>query len=387
MPFPRAPLTALALVLGLVWAPASQAASTIVLEAPNGLTTLAITAAPGGGFALVGQELVPYTSEGVGGTDGRLHIYRYEGDGKQRWKRTIDRRGPQIAKAITYGPGEVLYVAGLDGSALSKDGYQSMLAAFGPRGNVIEDRTFGKPFPVEDFLTGVAMAPSGDLVAAGRVKMTPEGSSDMEVMGLTTSGQVRWNALTKNGSKESYPVVSSGPTGIFVAGTFENRRVFVSRIDDATGSVNSFASFSTERRCAVAQMLTLSDGGVVLGINLSHGNNAARLVRVGGNGSVMWDVKVPGQSVIADMTLMPNGLVVVAGTSDDPQTLASGAWLKAYDEGGNLIGEILPDTTSETHAGGVTRDGADGVFFAYSPTDESIPAKPSPIIVERIRVD
>lgn len=115
---PRFRLTlAFALLLGA--APAALAAP-IVLEAPNGLATLAITGAPGGGFALVAQELVPY----AGGTDPRIHIYRYEDNGRERWSRVIDRKGPQIAKAMTYGPGEILYVAGLDGSQLTANGYQ-----------------------------------------------------------------------------------------------------------------------------------------------------------------------------------------------------------------------------------------------------------------------
>lgn len=375
----RLPL-ALALMLGA--APAAWAAP-IVLEAPNTLTTLTITGAPGGGFALVAQELVPY----AGGTDPRLHVFRYEDDGSRRWVRVIDRKGPQIAKAMTYGPGEILYVAGLDGSELTANGYQSMLTGIGPRGDVVTDVVFGDPAPVEDFLSGLALAGGGDLIAAGRNKPTPEGTADLQVMRLTTDGDVLWSDTLKNAAKESYPVTASNREGVFVAGSFENRTVYVKRIDEATQSLEDFASFTAPRRCAVAQITMLPDGGVVLGINLSGGKNEARLVRLSSSGDVVWDEAITGEATIADLTLLRSGIVVVAGTSDDPDTLETSAWLRAFDDSGAEIGEILPETAGQTRAGGVTLDQEGGVYFAYSPVDESIPAQPVPVIVERIRVE
>ncbi len=377
----RLPATAIALVLGLAASPAL--AAPIVLEAPNGLSTLAITGAPGGGFALVAQELVPY----AGGTDPRIHVYRFEDNGKQRWTRVIDRVGPQIAKAITYGPGEILYVAGLDGSELTAMGYQSMLVGIGPRGEVDTDAVFGDPAPVEDFLSGIALAGGGDLIGAGRHKATPEGTADLEVMRLTTDGTVLWSDKLKNAAKESYPVVSSSQNGTYIAGSFENRTVYVKRVNEAGQTIEDFASFTAPRRCAVAQMTVLPDGGVVLGINLSGGKNQARIVRIGANGKIVWDKAIDGEATIADLTLLRSGVVVVAGTSDDPDTLETGAWLRAFDESGSQIGEILPETQGETRAGGVTLDQDGGVYFAYSPIDESIPAQPVPVIVERIRVE
>ncbi|MFT3808827.1 MAG: hypothetical protein QM698_02815 [Micropepsaceae bacterium] len=378
----RVPLKALALSLAVGAAPAALAAP-IVLEAPNGLSTLAITGAPGGGFAIVAQELVPY----AGGTDPRIHVYRYEDNGKQRWSRVIDRVGPQIAKAITYGPGEILYIAGLDGSELTAMGYQSMLVGIGPRGDIDTDQVFGDPAPVEDFLSGVALAGGGDLIAAGRNKATPEGTADLEVMRVTTDGTVLWSDKLKNAAKESYPVVSSSRDGVYVAGSFENRTVYVKRVNEAGQTIEDFASFTAPRRCAVAQMTVLPDGGVVLGINLSGGKNQARIVRIGANGKIVWDKAIDGEATIADLTLLRSGVVVIAGTSDDPDTLATGAWLRAFDESGSQIGEILPETQGETRAGGVTLDQDGGVYFAYSPIDESIPAQPVPVIVERIRVE
>jgi hypothetical protein len=375
----RLPLV-LALMLGA--APAAMAAP-IVLEAKNTLTTLTITGAPGGGFALVAQELVPYK----GGTDPRLHVFRYEDNGSRRWERVIDRRGPQIAKAMTYGPGEILYVAGLDGSELTANGYQSMLTGIGPQGDVVTDAVFGDEAPVEDFLSGLALAGGGDLIAAGRRKPTPEGTADLQVMRLTTDGDVLWSDTLKNAAKESYPVTASNQNGVYVAGSFENRTVYVKKINEASQSLEDFASFTAPRRCAVAQITMLPDGGVVLGINLTGGKNEARLVRLGADGDVVWDKELEGEATIADLTLLRSGVVVVAGTSDDPDTLESSAWLRAFDESGDAIGEILPETAGETRAGGVTLDQDGGVYFAYSPIDESIPAKPVPIIVERIRVE
>lgn len=376
----RAPLAALAIALSASVAfPAF--AETITIDTKNGLSTLAITAAPGGGFALVAQELLSFD----GGTDPRVRVYRYEGNGKLRWERVIERRGPQIAKAITYGHGEILYVAGLDGSQLTANSYQSMLVAIGSGGEVIEDRVFGEPAPVEDFLSGVALAPGGDLYVSGRIKRTPEGTADMQVAQIHTDGTVVWDDFTKNAAKESYPMVVTGASGSFVIGTYENRKVFISRIDGA--SLSSFASFTTPRRCAVAQASTLPDGGLIIAVNLSGGNNEARLVRISGGGQVVWDVKIPGNAVVADITRLANGTIVVAGSSDDSEGLNTSAWLKAYDESGTMIGEILPETPGETRAGGVTGDQQGGVYFAYSPIDESIPARPVPIIVERIRVE
>lgn len=378
----RVPLAAFAFAFALGAAPAALAAP-IVLDAPHGLATLAITGAPGGGFALVAQELVPYP----GGTDPRLHIYRYDDNGRERWTRVIDRKGPQIAKAITYGPGEILYVAGLDGSQLTANGYQSMLVGIGPSGGIETDEVFGEPAPVEDFLTGLALAGGGDLIAAGRNKPTPEGTADLEIMRLTTDGTVLWSAKLKNAAKESYPVVASSRDGVFVAGTFENRTVYVKKVNDAAQGFDNFASFTAPRRCAVAQMTVLPDGGVVMGLNLSGGRNEARLVRLSASGSVVWDKAIKGEAVIADLTLLRSGIVVVAGTSDDPKTLATGAWLRAFDDSGVQIGEILPENDGETRAGGVTLDQDGGVYFAYSPIDESIPARQVPVIVERIRVE
>ena len=378
----RLPLTALAFALALGAAPVTQAAP-IVLEVPHGLVTAAITGAPGGGFALVAKELVPY----AGGTDARIHVYRYEDNGRRRWTRVIDRAGPQLAKAITYGPGEILHIAGLDGSQLTANGYQSMLVGIGPQGAVQTDEVFGQAAPVEDYLTGIALASGGDLIGAGRRKATPEGTADLEVMRLTMDGRVIWSDFLRDGAKESDPVVASNRDGIFVAGTFENRTVYVKRVDEAGERIANFASFTAPRRCSVAQMTVLPQGGMVLGVNLSGGKNEARLVMISPTGSVLWDKAIKGQATIADLTLLRSGVIVVAGTSDHPDTLETNAWLRAYDESGNEIGEILPETSGQTRAGGVTLDQEGGVYFAYSPVDESIPARPVPVLVERIRVD
>jgi hypothetical protein len=383
MPIKRAQLSAYVLSLALGASTPAMAGEAITLQAPNSMYTLALTGAPGGGFALAAQELVPYR----GGTDPKVHIYRYEANGKLRWERIIDRHGPQIVKAITYGPGEILYVAGLDGSELTSNSYQKMFMAFGPRGEVLEDKVFGEPAPVEDFITGLGLLANGNLIAVGRRKDDPLRDASMQVLELNTAGDVLTSDIVKSAAHESYPVVAAGLAGTFVAGTYENRRVFVSRVEPGSGKVSSFASFTMPRRCAVAQMTTTPDGGVVIGVNLSGGNNEARLVRISGGGSVMWDVQVAGNTVISDLTRMPDGLIVVAGTSDAPRTLETSAWLRAFSEGGKLIGEIQPDYQGETRAGGVTVDGRDGVFFSYSPVDESIPARPEPVIVERIRVE
>ena len=383
MPINRAPLSVCVFALLLGAAMPAAATEAITLEAPNGLSTLAITGAPGGGFALAAQELVPY----AGGTDPRVHIFRYEANGKLRWERVVDRHGPQIVKAITYGPGETLYLGGLDGSELTDNSYQKMFMAFGPRGEVLEDKVFGDSAPVEDFLSGLALLSNGNLLGVGRYKDDPQHDADMQVLELTTGGDVVWSAKVPDAAHESYPVVATGMAGTFVAGTYENRKVFVSRVDLNAQKVSTFASFTMPRRCAVAQMTVLQDGGLAIAVNLSGGNNEARLVRLSSSGSVMWDVSVTGNTVIADITRMPDGLIVVAGTSDTAKTLETYGWLRAYNDSGEVVGEIKPDYAGETRAGGVTVDGKDGVFFSYTPVDESIPARPEPVIVERIRVE
>jgi hypothetical protein len=383
MPICRAPLAACAVALALGAATPALAAEAITLQAPNGLYTLALTGAPGGGFAIATQELVPYP----GGTDPRVRVFRYEANGRLRWERVIDRHGPQIAHAITYGPGEILYVAGLDGSELTANSYQKSFIAFGPRGDVLEDKVMGDPAPVEDFFTGLGLLANGNLIAAGRWKDDPLRDAQLQVMELTTAGDVVWSDRVPAAGKESYPLVAAGKAGTFVAGTYENRRLYVKRVDLVNQRLVDFATFSTPLRCAVAQLAVLPDGGLVIGVNLSGGAVEARLVRLNASGSVVWDVKIPGHNtVISDLTRMPDGMIVVAGTSDDAKTLDAGAWLRAYDERGAAVGQITPERQGETRAGGVTVDGTDGVFFSYTPVDESIPARPQPVIVERIRV-
>lgn len=382
MPSLRAPLAALAFALSLSAVPPALAAASITLEAPNGLSVLALTAAPGGGFAMVAQELVPYN----GGTDGRLHVFRYDSDGNERWKRVIDRKGPQIAKAITYGPGEVLYIGGLDGSQITDNGYQSMVTAIGPSGEIITDTVFGEPFPVEDWISGIALAADGNLIAAQRYKPYPDKDADMKVVEVSPTGDVGWSVVVKQAANESYPMVATNAAGTFVAGTYENRRVFVSRVDEVGHKLDNFASFTTTKRCGVAQILALPDGGLVLAINLTGGETESEVVRLDSTGGVKWRTKMTGETSLADLTRLSDGMVVIAGTSDDPDTLETHAWLRAVDDTGLVVGEIAPDTQEETRAGGITRDGNDGVFFAYTMVDESIPAQPEPIIVERIRV-
>ena len=57
------------------------------------------------------------------------------------------------------------------------------------------------------------------------------------------------------------------------------------------------------------------------------------------SGNVVWDKAIDGEATIADLTLLRSGVVVVAGTSDDPTTLETGAWLRAFDDSGAQIGE------------------------------------------------
>lgn len=369
------------LVAGFAGLTAAEARP-IVLDAERGLTIQKMAGDSAGGFVIVGEELVPY----AGGVAPRLHVYGFTSSGRQRWTHEIRRVGALLVKTIAFDGVGKTYISGLDGSDVANYGYQSMLEIISPGGNLEAENLFGDPFPAEVFVTSLLPLPGGDLLAAIRAKEDPETDADLVVAQITARGERLWQYRLTKAAHESFPVMAESAGGIAVAGTFEDRRVFLYRVDMATQSLVEITTFAIPKRGLVQQMLALPDGGFLLAINMNGGDNDARVVRVSATGEVGLVTDIPGNSSIAAMALTPKGLAV-AGTTDDPGTFATGAWVRIIGEDGEVIGEIRPDTTEETRAGGLASTGDAGLFFAYTVLNRAIPAVPTTVQIERIRID
>ena len=174
-------------------------------------------------------------------------------------------------------------------------------------------------------------------------------------------------------------------SGSFVVGTFENRRVFVPHRQDGRHA-QQLRRLQLNAAALRGQATTLPDGGLVIGVNLSQGENEARLVRIGGGGEVIMGTS----RSLAIRRSRRSGRCCraassVAGTNGDPDALTAQVWLKAYDPRTGKDRRNPPRDRQPDPRQSVTLDHDGGVYFALFAGGPTDPGAPVPVIMERIR--
>lgn len=385
--------------------PVKAAEEPVVLLADNTLIYQTIAAMPDGGFVIVAQELVAHDV----GVDPVLHIFRADRMGRRIWNHVDRRPGVQMALASAVDRAGDVFIGGLDGSEIpTRGGLAQLLLAFDPSGRVTVDELIGGAN--EDTISGIVPLSNGDMLTAGKFKAfaeegKPVRDADVLIQQITPSGRVIWSADMRGRGQESYPGLAAGADGGFYVSTItESRQLFLSSIDLTGERVDDLGSVALPRRGQIVKMLALADGGFLVGVNLGDsGATGALAIKLDSGGNQVWRKTMDGNTLIAGMTTLPSGNIVISGTTDTREGLMTEAWVRAYDLDGNETWSgsprrpvdtqygtnepVGPDFKFETRAGGVASDGAGGIFFSYMPLSRSIPSPVLPLVVEHMQVE
>ncbi len=207
-----------------------------------------------GNIVVVGQFSGPSTNlgggqhAGAGGLD--VFVAKYSPTGAYLWSKTFGTTGEESASAVAIDDEGAIFVAGyfrgastnLGGGSLANAGTanasDAFVAKYSSTGQHLWSSRFGGQ-PDGDFATGIAVDPSGDVIAAG-VFVGPDvdfgggalsstwGGSDTFVVKLAGSdGTNIWAKNVKNGGyDQAKGVAVDGSGNVFVVGEFNGNADF-----------------------------------------------------------------------------------------------------------------------------------------------------------------
>ena len=252
----------------------------------------AMTALPGGGFALAGEA----TPTSGGATDAWLAVT--DASGNFTWQAGFGGVGAESARALRRLDDGGFVIAGDIGSkgAGGQDGWVVRTDATGKQ---TWDTTWGGK--AGDGFRGITVLPSGKLVAVGKTLSAGAGQGDAWMVGLSGSGAVLWEKTYGTTGDDEATAVATTLDGGFIAvgwvappnGTLVQTDMWVQRAT-ATGKVVWQKNFATKADDRAWAVLALSDGGFAVlgetGESKTYGNQTDFwLLRLDADGKLLWD--------------------------------------------------------------------------------------------------
>ena len=154
------------------------------------------------------------SSFGAGNAD--VWVMRLSPDGDVKWQRAYGGPNDDEAYAVALTSGGNIVVSGYTSSFGAGD-WDAWILRLDGNGSVIWQKTYGGE--KSDEANAVAISPNGDIITAGSTSSFGAGDSDLWVLRLSGTGNVKW-AKAYGGKKDDYAnAVALTPSGdIIVAG-------------------------------------------------------------------------------------------------------------------------------------------------------------------------
>ncbi len=303
----------------------------------------------------------------------------------------------EAGRAIALAPGtgtayEIVAAGGLyTGTPTGADAW---LVRYAPDGTTVWSLALDGGFGLEDTFNAVAVAPSGDIYAAGRVEVAP-GDFDAWIVRFNAAGTPIGQAVYSAAfmvAEEALAIAVDAASEVYVAGYVtvpgSGRNAWVSRYaaDLATTpwsrSVNGAIS-STDYYAGIA--VDPATGAVyVAGVTANPFTYTDILVKRydATTGDDLWTRTIDGgegdHDLAAACALAPGGDLVVAGAVDRPTFSFTDGWLARFAPDGSTRWEVVRGTQNPyvDEALGVTVD-ATGVIRATGVVRGVVSANPT----------
>lgn len=241
-----------------------------------------------------GSYLAGYTKGSIDGVtanagDKDAFLARLDRNGSVLWIRQFGGPGEDKALAVTASAGAV-YVAGVTSAAMpsgtSAGGTDGWIAAFTPDGTRSWLKQVGTAG--DDLISGVAVSPSGIVLATGTFGDGSDGGKDAVVFAFSSDGRVRWQREIGTADDDAGVAIAS-PTedNIVVVGHTKgrldtpvgDRDIFAATLDKQ-GKVQSLRQFGTVYNDGAdayseSNLFMTIDGATIWASGVTYGNTTA----------------------------------------------------------------------------------------------------------------
>lgn len=291
----------------------------------------AIAVAPSGAVIVVGRS--NYFS--------RQTVVKYDANGAELWAFQYGAAGSNEGRAVLVDSNGDIFVGGQDGGSSGTG--DMCVRKLDPNGAIVWTATYNGIANGFDFAYAIALAPNGDIVAAGNTN----GSTDLALMRVSPSGTVLWArevGASANGSENAFSVAVDSAGTAYAAGQLTTGSTGTDQALVAYDSAGNHLWTRTRDGSAHA-----ADAFLKVAIDpLGRAIAAGRLTETGAGanfsvvmytpaGTIAWSREWGGA---ANLDELPRGLVLdslgnvyVAGSSPLSSTIFEGRVI-AYDANG-----------------------------------------------------
>lgn len=253
---------------------------TRTFESPGDARGTGLVPAPGGGYTILGDQMVD--------EDRDVLVFRTDGTDGVRWERTYGGDGSDVASDIAAAAGGVVVTGTTDSTGA--DGTDIYLLGLDAQGQIEYRRTFGGSD--DDFGSAVTRTRDGGVVLAGATRSFAErpGDRDMWLIRTDADGVEQWSR-TYGGprSESSAAIVQSKRGGYTIAG--DTYSYGAGRFDawvvrtDADGAVEWTRTVGGSEQDTTRGLVETANGGYVV---------AGATEEVGGGSDDAWLFRLAG---------------------------------------------------------------------------------------------
>lgn len=306
-----------------------------------------ITKTGDGGYVLAGST----TSFGAGLSD--FWLAKTDSSGTMNWNRTYGGAGDDIATAIIQ-VGDGFAILGMT-SSFGADGFDYWLIKVNSNGNMFWNKTYGGV--ANDFGTSVIQTNDDGYALIGWTNSFGAGGEDLWLVKTDSSGNMIWNkTYGSNYNDEAHDLVQTGDGGYLIAGD----TAFASGNEDAwlvkvgsNGSMLWNHTFGGPALDTFLSLVQLKDGSIALsGYTSSYGSgsNDAWLVKTDSTGTLQWNKTYGGPNDEQAYSLInadEGGFALVGQTAVEIQ---KNYWLVKTNPSGNIQWKIKNNATMDNFA-------------------------------------
>lgn len=319
-----------------------------------------------GGYATIGETTYPITY------DSDVLLHKFDVNGNLMWTKTyggtLDEYGESVQQTSDGG----YIISGFKGGILSGDDF--FIIKTNSIGDTIWTKIIGGASSSGEWSYSIIETSTGDFVACGYTYSYGQGSSDIYVIKLNSSGTIQWSKTYGDiDSDNGNQIRETSDGGYIITGNSENSTnykddAFLLKID-VNGTLlwnKTYGTFAEDDRVSAVYQLPAPDNGfVIVGETTSSGaTNDFYVVRTNDAGVEQWSYAYDGGGTdyADDVCSNGSGGFIISGSTysfggDD-------ALLINIDANGNVVWSKIYGIPGAAYARSVIQT-ADG-GFAFS---------------------
>jgi hypothetical protein len=311
----------------------SHAGDSFFVWKKDGLPATALAAIPDGSLV---------------GTSGAL-VWRLRSNGELLWEKKLGAEGSYDVRIndVIVLPDDDLIVTGVryeyfKGRTQNGDLW---VAQIGAKGELLWEKTFGGG--KEDFANSIARFPKGGFAVVGETVSKGEGSGDVWVLRLDSTGMLIWEKTFGGKSRDSAQALATlADGGLAVAGWTSSKGegetdIWVLRLDE-NGKLLWDKTIGGDKLDGGYAIVVLPDGSLVVGGETwSQGARwvDVKLARFDANGELLWNKRIGTEERdrIKNMVVLPDGELIVAASAWNRGASFGYGWVVGIDASGNVL--------------------------------------------------